>query len=148
MHTEVKELREAHSSWEEFEEALQEAYEGCPKSRGRRNFNQWVASAKTHRGAIKEFLEFKKCSARLPKWEQRLVGVYKVLLFVMSIDQAERMAIEIELEDNDGANGLTEDSSKVKRVYRWLDKKRSAKGKRKMTRDGAPSQQEVGAQKE
>ena len=37
------------------------------------------------------------------------MGVDKVLLFVRSIDQAERAAIGIELEEDDGVNGLTED---------------------------------------
>ena len=58
MHAEVKELREAHSSWEAFEEALLKAYGGRRKSRGRHDFDQWVASAKTHRGATKAFREF------------------------------------------------------------------------------------------
>ena len=39
MHAEVKELREAHSSWEAFEEVLLKAYEGRPKGRGRRDFD-------------------------------------------------------------------------------------------------------------
>ena len=38
-----------------------------------------------------------------------LLGSDKVLLFVRSIDQAEREAIRIELEEDNGANGLTED---------------------------------------
>ena len=35
MHGEVKELREAHVSWEAFEEALLQTYGGRPKSRGK-----------------------------------------------------------------------------------------------------------------
>ena len=46
--------------------------------------------------------------------EQRLVGADKVLLFVRSIDHAEREVIGIELEEDDGVNGLTEDWSKVR----------------------------------
>ena len=42
-----------------------------------------------------------------------MVGVDKVLLFVRSIDWAEREAIGIELEEDDGANGLTEDWSEL-----------------------------------
>ena len=37
------------------------------------------------------------------------MGADKVLLFVRSIDRAEQEAIGIELEEDDGANGLTED---------------------------------------
>ena len=44
------------------------------------------------------------------------MGADKVLLFVRSIDRAEREAIGIELEEDDGANGLTEDWLKVRRV--------------------------------
>ena len=40
----------------------------------------------------------------------------KVLLFVRSIDLAEREAFGIEFKEDDGANGLTEDWSKVGRV--------------------------------
>ena len=86
---------------------------------------------------MKAFKEFERRFTRLPEWEQRLVGKDKVLLFVRSIDQAEREAIGIELEDDDGANGLIDDWSEVERVCRWLDKERSAKGKGKMMRDGA-----------
>ena len=44
------------------------------------------------------------------------MGADKVMLFVRSIDLVERKAIGIELEEDDGANGLTEDWSKVGRV--------------------------------
>ena len=71
---------------------------------------------KDTKGPTKAFLEFGWLLARLPERDQRLVGVDKVLLFVRSINQAEREAIEIELEEVYGANGLTEDWSKVKRV--------------------------------
>ena len=49
------------------------------------------------------------------------MGADKVLLFVGSIDQVEREVIGIELEEDDGANGLTEDWSKVGRVCQRLD---------------------------
>ena len=49
------------------------------------------------------------------------MGADKVLLFIRSIDQAEREVIGIELEEDDGANGLTEDWSKVGRVCQRLD---------------------------
>ena len=99
-------------------------------------FNQWISSAKTHRGAMKAFEEFEQRFTRLLEREQRLVGEDKVRLFVRSINRAEREAIGIGLEDDDGANGLIDDWSEVERVCRWLDKVRSAKGKGKMMRDG------------
>ena len=72
------------------------------------------------------------------------MGADKVLLFVRSIHCAEREAIRIELEDEDGENGLTEDWSEVGRVCQRLDAEQYARAKGK-TRDGAPSQQEEGA---
>ena len=82
VHAEVKELGEALISWEAFEEALWQKYGEPPKSRNRRDFDQWVASAKTHCGAAKAFQEFGRRFARLPEREQRLVGADKVLLFI------------------------------------------------------------------
>ena len=83
MHSEVRELRKAHNLWEAFEEALLEAYRGeRPKGQVRHNFDQSVGSAKTHR-AMKAFLEFERRLARLPKREQRMVGVDKVFLYVV-----------------------------------------------------------------
>ena len=38
-----------------FEGTLLQVYRGGPKSRRRRDFDQWVALAKTHRGAMKAF---------------------------------------------------------------------------------------------
>ena len=61
IYTEVKELGEAHSLWEVFEDALWRAYNKPSKSRNRRDFDPWVASAKTHRGATKAFQEFGQC---------------------------------------------------------------------------------------
>ena len=54
-----------------------------------------------------------------------LVGLDKVLMFVRSIDRKERMTIGIKLEDNDSANGFTEDWAEVERVCRGHDKKRT-----------------------
>ena len=131
-----------------------QAYGGWPKSRGRCDFDRWVASAKTHRGAMKAFKEFERCFTRLPEREQRLVGVDKVQLFVKSIDQMERMAIGLELDDDNGSNGLIEDWSRVERVCRQLDREwsgpflvatRPMNCQTRMTRDDAPSQQETGA---
>ena len=76
-----------------------------------------------------------------PEREQRLVGADKVLLFVRSIDRAERLAIGIELKEDDGANGLTEDWSKVGRVCQRMDEERAGRARRK-TCDGAPLPQE------
>ena len=90
IYAEVKELAEALYSWEVFGEALWQTYGDPPRSRNRRNFDHWVASAKTHHGAVKAFQEFGRRFARLPVREQRLVGADKVLLFVRSIDRAER----------------------------------------------------------
>ena len=58
MHGELKELREAHNSWEAFEEAPLEAYGYIPKGQDQHEFDQWVSSVKTHRGATNAFLEF------------------------------------------------------------------------------------------
>ena len=69
------------------------------------------------------------------------MGADKVLLFVRSVDLEEREAIGIELEKDDGANGLTGDWSKVGRVCQRMDEERAGKARRK-TRDGAPSPQE------
>ena len=49
------------------------------------------------------------------------MGANKVLLFVSSIDRAEREAIGIELQEDDGSNGLTEDWLKVGRVCQRMD---------------------------
>ena len=113
----IKELLEAHNSWVAFEKAQLEAY-GYDRSKGqdRRDFDQWVASAKTDQGATQAFLDFECQFYQLSEWEQRLVGVDKVLLFVKSIDQRERMSIVLKLEEDDGANGLIEDWSKVESV--------------------------------
>ena len=44
------------------------------------------------------------------------MGEGKVLMFIRSIDRKERMDIGIKLEDDDGANGLTEIWTEVERV--------------------------------
>ena len=68
------------------------------------------------------------------------------MLFVRSIDRVEREAIGIELEEDDGANGLTEDWSKVERVCQRLSDGQADKARQK-ARDGAPSPQEEGERK-
>ena len=57
------------------------------------------------------------------------MGVDKVLLFVRSINQAEREAIEIELKEDHVANGLTEDWSEVERVCQRVGVEQSARAK-------------------
>ena len=115
-YAEVKDLGEALGLWEAFKEALWQAYGEPPRNQNRRDIDKWVSSTKTHQGATKVFQEFGRRFARLPEREQRLVGADKVLLFVRSIDRAEREAIGIELQEDDGANDLTEDWLEVERV--------------------------------
>ena len=119
----VKKLLEAHDSWVTFEKALFEAY-GYErlKGRDRRDFDQWVASSKTHQGAMQAFLDFESRFSQLSEQEQRLVGVDKVLMFVKSVDRRERMAIGLKFEEDDGANGLIEDWRKVESICRLHDK--------------------------
>ena len=122
----VKKLLEAHDSWVTFEKALLEAYVyKRPKGRDRRDFDEWVASTKTHQGAMQAFLDFESRFSQLSEREQRLVGVDKVLMFVKSIDRRERMAIGLKLEEDDGANGLIEDWRKVESLCRLHDKGRA-----------------------
>ena len=122
---EIKEIQKTHDSWVSFKEALQESYgyKG-PKGRGLYEFHKWVSSRKTHRSAMHAFVEFEYCFAQLSDRDRRLVGLNKVLLFVKSIDRNERMAIGIQLEDDDGANGLIEDWGKVERVCQQHDKRK------------------------
>jgi hypothetical protein len=109
-HAEAKELADALSSWEAFGEALWRAYGDPPRS------NHGVPGV---RAALRSDLGA----------GQRLVGA----------DRADREAIGIELEDDDGADGLTEDWSEAGRVCRRMDDERACRSGRK-TRDGAPSQ--------
>ena len=101
-------------------------------------FDQWLSSLKTHQSAMHAFVEFECRFAQLSERDQRLVGVEKVLMFVKSIDRKERNAIGIRLEDDDGANGLTEDWTKVERVCRLHDerKARFSSVTTQRTRDG------------
>ena len=100
-------------------EALFEAY-GYEKleGQGRRVFDQWVASVKAHRSAMKAFQEFEHCFAQLSKRDQRSVGVDKVLLFFKSVHREERMDILLELKDDYGASNLTDDWTEVETVCR------------------------------
>ena len=102
-------IRQQNPTWGSFEEALREPddYERS-KGRGQCEFEQSVALVKIYQSATQAFLEFKHHFAQLSEREQLLVGVDKVLMFVRSIDRKERMAIRIKLEDNNGANDLTD----------------------------------------
>ena len=94
------------------------------RGRGPHEFYQWVSSMKTHQSAMDAFVEFECRFAHLTELDRRLVEVDKVLLFVKSIDRRERNAIGIHLEDDDGANGLTENWAEVERVCRRHDKRK------------------------
>ena len=115
----LKKLLEAHSSWVTFEKALLEAYGyEKPKGRGLYEFYQWACLMKTRHSAMDAFVEFEFRFAQLMERDRRLVGVDKALMFVKSINRRERNAIGIELEDDDGTNGLTENWAEVERVCR------------------------------
>jgi hypothetical protein len=119
IHAEVKELRNAHGSWESFEGALLEACGYAkPQGRGRREFDRWVATAMRHRNVMDAFREFERRFSQLSEWERRSVGADKVRLFLKTIHHEERADILFELHDDDGAHGFTEDWSKVEWVCR------------------------------
>jgi hypothetical protein len=127
IRAEVKELREAHESWRSFEGALLKAYGYVePEEEGRREFDRWVASAKRHRSAMEALREFERRFSQLSEWERRSVGADKVRLFLKTVHHEERMDILLELQDDDGAHGLTEDWSEVERVCRQHASSRSA----------------------
>ena len=54
------------------------------------------------------------------------MGADKVLLFLKSVNEKGRMAIIPELEDDEGAYGLTEDWNEVEWVCQQHDERRSA----------------------
>jgi hypothetical protein len=123
----VKELRNAHGSWESFEGALLEAYGYAkPEGRGRREFDRWVASARRHRNAMDAFREFERRFSQLSEWERRSVGADKVLLFLKTIHHEERADVLFELLDDNGAHGYTEDWAEVEWVCRQHEASRSA----------------------
>ena len=122
----VKELREAHESWESFEGALLEAHGyAAAEERGRREFDRWVTATKRHRNAMEAFRLFEGRFSQLSEWERRSVGADKVLLFLKTVHHEERMDILFELQDDDGAHGLTEDWSEVEWVCRQHEARRS-----------------------
>ena len=82
----------------------------------RREFGLWVAFVKAPRSTMKAFREFKHRFAQLSDRDRRSVGADKVLLFFKSVNENGRMAILSELEDDEGAYGLTKDWNEVERV--------------------------------
>jgi hypothetical protein len=127
IYAQVKELRNAHGSWESFEGALLEACGyGKPEGRSRREFDRWVASARRHRNGMDAFREFEHRFSQLSWWERRSVGADKVLLFLKTVHHEARADILFELQDEDGGHGLTEDWSEVEWVCRQHDASRSA----------------------
>ena len=93
---EVKELQEAHGSWESLEEALLENYD-YEKRKGRiqNKFNLWVTLIKNHQSIVHVFLEFKRHLVQLLMWDQRWVN--KVLTFAKSIDRRKGWPSEFNL---------------------------------------------------
>ena len=123
IYEKMKELEEVHDLW--VEEALLEAYKyEKPKGQGRHEFDQWVSLTKTHESVVHAFIEFECHFVQLSEWDQGLVGLDKVLLFVKLIDRKERKSIGIQLDDDDGANGLTEDWDEVKRICQQHDERK------------------------
>jgi hypothetical protein len=126
IYAEVKELRNAHGSWESFEGALLEACGYAkPEGSGRREFDRWVASARRHQNVMDAFQEFERCFSQLSESERISVGADKVRLFLKMVYHEERMDILFELQDDDGAHGLTEEWSEVECVCRQHDATRS-----------------------
>ena len=117
MHKEVKELRESHESWESLEGALLEVYGYVkPEGQGQLELDLWVASEKTHRSAMESFQEFERRFVLLSERDRRSVWVDKVLLFLKTVHQEERMDILFEIQDDQGVHGLTEEWSEVEWV--------------------------------
>ena len=106
-------------------------------------FGLWVASVKAPRSAMKAFREFEHRFAQLSDRDRRSVGADKVLLFFKSVNEKGRMTILSDLEDDEGAYGLTEDWNEVERVCRRHEEMRSSAtrpasgGERRMVRDYA-----------
>ena len=73
---------------------------------------------KTHLNAMHVFLRVRASFCpTLNEGSKIGRGVNKALMFVRSIDCKERMAIEVQLENDDGANGLTEDWARNWKEY-------------------------------
>ena len=77
-------------------------------------FGLWVASVKATRSAMKAFRKFEHRFAQLSDRDRRSLGTAKVLLFLKSVNKKGRMAILPDLEDNEGAYGLTKDWNEVR----------------------------------
>jgi hypothetical protein len=92
----------------------------------RREFGLWVSSLKAPRSATEAFREFDHPFSQLSDRDQQLVGANKVLLFLKSVNKKGRMAILPDLEDDEGAYGLTEEWNEVEWVCQQHDEKRLA----------------------
>ena len=66
------------------------------------------SSTKAHQSAMHAFVEFECHFAQLSERDQGLAGANKFIMFVKSTHRNERKCIGVQLEDDDGANGLTE----------------------------------------
>ena len=92
-------------------------------------------------GVGEAFREFECRFSQLSEWERRSVGADKVLLFLKTVHHEEGMDILFELQDDDGAHGLTEEWPEVEWVCRQHEARRSATtrppsgGEERMTTD-------------
>ena len=84
----------------------------------RRKFGLWATSVNAPWSAMKAFREFEHRFVQLSDRDRRLVGADKVLLFFKLVDEKGRMTILSELEDDEGAYGLTQDWNEVERLCR------------------------------
>ena len=75
---------------------------------------------------MEAFREFDHQFSQLSDRDQELVGAVKVLLFLKSVNEKGRMAIFPDLEDDEGAYGLTEDWNEVEWACHQHDERRSA----------------------
>ena len=92
----------------------------------RHEFGLWLSSVKAPRSAMEAFWEFDRRFSQLSDRDQESVGADKVLLFSKPVNQKGRMAILPDLEDDEGAYGLTEDWNEVEWAYQQHDERRSA----------------------
>ena len=76
-----------------------------------------VYTTKTHPSALHAFVEFECRFAQLLELDEWFLGACKVLMFVKSINQTERKAIGVQLEDDDGVNGLIENCVEWHFIY-------------------------------
>ena len=92
----------------------------------RREFDLWVSSVKAPRSKMEAFWEFDYRFSQLTDRDQELVGADKVPLFLKSVNEKGRMAIFPDLENNEGAYGLTEDWNEVEWACQQYDERQLA----------------------